>query len=547
MIAVEDPRSAANAALARLVRLNAPGKVSFAGAYALGYAALGMAQQEGDGPDWFHELDPLDTLFLGTAWPGQFRDGYEFGNARTAWLRLIRGSGQWRGIERFVTEVVQASQDHQMPVDEGELMLLVAGRLEAVGLDQRKLPAALLPAAGLAEARFVHGPDAELALPAPPADAADLVARLWAGTEVDLPHDGTPADALREGLHLLANAGLDPRADAAMLLIALYLALVAAEDELLDDAAERAHAWALGLPEDSPLVAVADVLLVAAARRLDPDTVLRHLYGLPAFTQPVPGADRRFTSHPGGALVEVAFELGFRQVDTRDSKILRMDADGEAMLQAQTAAFEAKFGRPPGPEDPVFFDPDADTPQPIPLARMEAASTAMLVAAGICDAWIYANQHTGGLLPRPDGSFHTDADADEWDAVVDRYLARHPGQSVDEEVELGKLRTMLAMASIDMAAHQPGFAATLLQRLQAGHHAPDSDADLVAEFLTHTAASIAGFLDDPAVADAATELARSWSGAAFGDRVRAAAEAADPDLDLDVLLAAAAGRLSSPA
>src|SRR5262249_34700507 len=155
-------------------------------------------------------------------------------------------------------------------------------------------------------------------------DAAARVARLWAGVEVDLPHDGTPADAVREGLHLLANAGIDPHADAAMLLIALYLALVAADNELLDDALERAHAWALGLPETSPLAAVTDVLLVGADRRLDPDTVLGHLYGLPAFTQPVPGADRRFTSQPGGALVEVAFELGFRQVDTRDSKIVPM-------------------------------------------------------------------------------------------------------------------------------------------------------------------------------------------------------------------------------
>lgn len=536
----------ANAALVRLVRLNPPGKVSLAGAYAWGYTALGMAQQEGDGPDWFHDLDPLDTLFLGTAWPGQFRDAYEFGNARTAWLRLIRATGHWRGIERFVTEVVQASQDHQLPVDDGELMLLVVGRLEAAGLDQRRLPAGLLPATGLADARFVRGPATDVPLPAPAADADALVARLWAGTEVDLPHDGTVADALREGLHLLSNAGLDPRADSAMLLVALYLALVTEDSELREDTGERTRAWALGLPEDSPLAAVIDVLAVAADRGLDPDTVLRHLHGLPAFTQPVPSADRRFTSAPGGALVEVAFDLGFRQVDARDGKILRMDADGAAMLQAQTAAFEAKFGRPPSPDDPVFFDPDADTPRPMPLVGAEAATTAMLRSAGICDAWIYASQHTGGLLPRPDGGFNTDADAAEWGAAVDRYLALHSGQTVDEDAELSKLHTMLVMASIDMAAHHPAFGATLLQRLQASHHSPDSDADLVAEFLTHASASVAAFLHDPATAAAATELARSWSGAAFADRVRAAAHSAGPDVDLDVLLAAAAGHLSSP-
>jgi hypothetical protein len=105
---------------------------------------------------------------------------------------------------------------------------------------------------------------------------------------------------------------------------------------------------------------------------------------------------------------------------------------------------------------------------------------------------------------------------------------------------------MLAMTTIDMAAHQPVLGATLLHRLQASHHPPDSDADLVAEFLTHTADSIAAFLRDPAIAAAATELARSWSGAAFADRVRAAAATADPGMDLDVLLAAAAGRLIMP-
>jgi hypothetical protein len=34
-----------------------------------------MAQMEGDEPEWFAELDPLDTLFLGTAWPQTFADG----------------------------------------------------------------------------------------------------------------------------------------------------------------------------------------------------------------------------------------------------------------------------------------------------------------------------------------------------------------------------------------------------------------------------------------------------------------------------------------
>jgi hypothetical protein len=30
------------------------------------------------------------------------------------------------------------------------------------------------------------------------------------------------------------------------------------------------------------------------------------------------------------------------------------------MMQQQLQAFREKFGREPGPEDPIFFDPDAD-------------------------------------------------------------------------------------------------------------------------------------------------------------------------------------------
>ncbi|HEY5986005.1 MAG TPA: hypothetical protein VIV12_06400, partial [Streptosporangiaceae bacterium] len=123
----DDPRSRADAALARLVRANPPGKVSLAGAYALGYAALGMAQQQGEEPAWYHKLDPIDTLFLGTVWPRGFRDGYEFANTRSAWLRLLRGTVHWPGIERFTREVLAASDAHDLPVDEGELMLLLAG------------------------------------------------------------------------------------------------------------------------------------------------------------------------------------------------------------------------------------------------------------------------------------------------------------------------------------------------------------------------------------------------------------------------------------
>jgi hypothetical protein len=437
-----DPMSRGEAALARLVRVNQPGKVSLAGAYAFGYAAIGMAQQEGDQPGWWDDMDPLDALFLGTAWPQRFPDGYEFGNARAAWLAALRDTVHWAGVQRFVQAAVTASEEHGLPVDDGQLMLMLAGRLEAAGLDQRKLPGHLLPGTLLPGSRAaLGGPPSGLVLPEPPPDAAGLIARLWAGTGMPVDHDGTAADALREGLGMLARAGMDVRAEVVTLLPALYAALVAAEDEELSEAGERAVAWAAGLPAGSPLVPVADVLLAAPQLSLDPDATLGHLFGIPAFTEPVRPQDRRWHSWPGTDLPALAFELGFRQVVTRDSKIVRMDPDAAAALEAQLRRFEDKFGRPPGPDDPIFFDPDADEPRPITATGMETATVAMLEAAGISPAWIYAYQNTGGLLPGPDATFATAADHAEWDEAISRYTRLHqPGQPPDHEAETAKLR-----------------------------------------------------------------------------------------------------------
>jgi hypothetical protein len=541
----EDPRSRAQAAITRLVRGNPPGRVSLAGAYALGYGVIGLAQQEGEEPDWYPDLDPLDALVLGTVWPRQMRDGYEFGNVRTAWLAALRGTAHWAGIERFVRVVLTASEEHHLPVDDGELMLLVAGRLEAAGLDRRKLPRELLPGALLAGSRVaLGGPPVGLVLPEPPPDAAEQAARLWAGTQVPLERDGTAADALREGLGMLSRAGIDVRAEVVTMLPALYAALAASGDEELSEAGERAVAWAVGLPEDSPLVPVADVLLATAQLGLDPDAALEHLFGIPAFTQLVRPQDRHWHSWPGTELPDLAFELGFRQVDTLDSTIMRLDPGAADALESQCRRFEDKFGRPPGPDDPLFFDPDADEPQPLPATGVETATVAMLEAAGISPAWIYACQNTGGLLPGPDGTFATASDRAEWDEAVSRYASLHrSGQLPDHEAETRKLRSALAMMTMQMAADDPGYGAALAARLTGTAAPAGSDTAMVREFL-HDAA---GYLDRqlaarPGVRAAAGEYARAWAGADLAAKLASPAlpPPGDPAADAALLAVAVA-------
>lgn len=536
-----DPRQLAEAALARLVKTNPPGKVSLAGAYALGYAALAMAQIEDDEPDWFHEVDPVEMLFLGTAWPEGFRDSYEFANACHAWLRLLRGTVHWNGIERLVREAVTASEEYDLPVDSGEFLLLFTARLEAARLDQRKLPRGVLPATLLEGSRFVLGPADDIVLPAPPADASERIDRLWAAVEVSMPHDGTAVDALREGLHMLGSAGLDVHSDPVTLLPALYAALVAADDEDLSEAGERSVAWALGLDADSSLVPIADVLLVAPSRMLDVPSVLGHLFGIPAFTERVSNEDRSWHSSPGKTLITLALDLGHRQVTTRDSKVIRMDKGTVAAMQAQFRMFEAKFGRPPGPSDPVFFDPDADEPRPLRMDSAQETTVAMLKAAGVSPAWIYAYKHTNGLLPLSNGSFLSEQDQTEWDDRVEEYIELHdPDLEVDHEAETRNLQGMLVASTLQMVAADPQYASSVVARLEATPMPEDGDVTLLDEHLHAWGDWLAEKLrSDQAVISAACEHARAWSGAEFAARVQAIADDDDEDVPTAVLLAAA--------
>src|SRR5262249_981538 len=156
---------------------------------------------------------------------------------------------------------------------------------------------------------------------------------------------------------------------------------------------------------DSPLVPVTDVLLVAPNRGLDVDAVLKHLFGIPSFREPVRAEDRAWHSSPGRTLIDLAFEFGYRQLVTRDSKVVRMDQGTVAAMRAQFRMLEEKFGRPPGPDDPVFFDPDAEEPRPLATDSAQDNTVHMLRAARISPAWIYAYEHTDGLLPTWDGTF----------------------------------------------------------------------------------------------------------------------------------------------
>lgn len=100
-------------------------------------------------------------------------------------------------------------------------------------------------------------------------------------------------------------------------------------------------------------------------------------------------------------------------------------AELAAEFEAQAARFRVKFGRDPGPDDPVFFDPDAEEPRPTPVVKIESEAVAAMEKAGINPALIYAHQQTGLIVTADNQHLLDDADLDEWNDAIDRYRRLH--------------------------------------------------------------------------------------------------------------------------
>jgi hypothetical protein len=67
-------------------------------------------------------------------------------------------------------------------------------------------------------------------------------------------------------------------------------------------------------------------------------------------------------------------------------------------LKRQEQRFIEKFGHPPGPTDPVFFDPHADEPQSMIDEAVDHYLLEAMRKAGIHPALIYAYQKTGRVV-----------------------------------------------------------------------------------------------------------------------------------------------------
>ena len=99
-----------------------------------------------------------------------------------------------------------------------------------------------------------------------------------------------------------------------------------------------------------------------------------------------------------------------------DPKILKT-------LTALRAAFIAKFGREPGPGDPLVFDPDSNDPQPYPRSNFQERIKAAMIAAGTAPQIVYAYEKTGLLLSKQGAAKVSREQLAAYHEALDEYFA----------------------------------------------------------------------------------------------------------------------------
>lgn len=91
-------------------------------------------------------------------------------------------------------------------------------------------------------------------------------------------------------------------------------------------------------------------------------------------------------------------------------------------------AFREKFGREAGPDDPVFFDPDASEPKLLDLEQVQNETIQAMVKAGIDPAIIYAHRRTGLIVSTENQHLISPEDLEEWYAAVAEYREKPKGK-----------------------------------------------------------------------------------------------------------------------
>src|SRR5713226_4605164 len=112
-----------------------------------------------------------------------------------------------------------------------------------------------------------------------------------------------------------------------------------------------------------------------------------------------------------------------RQVD-RDENSIPINQETAEIIAQQKKLFREQFGREPGPDDPLFFDPSVVVPQFLSDDSTDEIWKGLLQAAGnsgIDPAIVYAMNKTGRIVTEANLEFLTDSELQEWNDAVNEY------------------------------------------------------------------------------------------------------------------------------
>jgi len=104
-----------------------------------------------------------------------------------------------------------------------------------------------------------------------------------------------------------------------------------------------------------------------------------------------------------------------------DHKRMPLHAQTSETIACQLEAFRKKFGRDPCPDDPIFFDPDADQPVPLNPQQYEQDMVETMTQAGINPAFIYAFKRTGRIVTESNMHRLTEKELRQWNDAIDEY------------------------------------------------------------------------------------------------------------------------------
>ena len=116
----------------------------------------------------------------------------------------------------------------------------------------------------------------------------------------------------------------------------------------------------------------------------------------------------------------------------RDEDRIPLTRETAEIIAEQKKVFREQFGREPGPDDPLFFEPRVAVPQFLSDEFFDEVWKSLLQAAGdsgIDPTIVYAMNKTGRIVTEANLEFLNDSDLQEWNDAVDEY---------NRKVELGE-------------------------------------------------------------------------------------------------------------